>query len=110
MAWESQKKWKRKNRDKCRAQLLRWRMKKLGTTPEGAARLLTAQGGLCAICKIALEIGKPLRERNDRSACLDHDHTTGKIRGFLCNNCNRGLGLFKDSAALLRMAAAYLGN
>ncbi len=39
---------------------------------------------------------------------VDHDHTTGQVRGMLCNNCNLGLGHFKDSPLLLEFAAQYL--
>jgi hypothetical protein len=40
--------------------------------------------------------------------CLDHDHATGEIRGWLCPSCNRGLGLFRDSSDLMRKAFEYL--
>lgn len=39
---------------------------------------------------------------------LDHDHGTGRLRGHLCNNCNKGLGHFKDSPARLANAITYL--
>lgn len=39
---------------------------------------------------------------------IDHCHTSGKIRGVLCTNCNRGLGHFKDNPQLLRLAAEYI--
>ena len=50
----------------------------------------------CIICNLE----KPL--------VVDHDHSTGEVRGGLCMNCNFGLGHFKDNPELLRLAALYL--
>lgn len=42
---------------------------------------------------------------------IDHDHKTGKLRGLLCDRCNRGLGYLSDSVVLLLRAICYLtGN
>lgn len=50
------------------------------------------------------------RENNydGRRLHVDHCHTTGQVRGVLCDNCNRGVGMFKDRPELLRRAADYL--
>lgn len=56
------------------------------------------QDGVCAICK-----NIPDRRRLD----VDHCHKTGKIRGLLCQKCNRGLGNFGDSLLTLISAVKY---
>lgn len=73
-----------------------------GITLEQYDSMLIAQGGHCAIC--------PATEPGGRFKyfCVDHNHTTSKVRGLLCNNCNRAIGLLKDSPVLLRAAAIYL--
>lgn len=40
--------------------------------------------------------------------CIDHCHTTGKLRGGLCDFCNKGLGQFRDNKELLQRAIQYL--
>jgi hypothetical protein len=71
-----------------------------GLTPEDLMHMHEQQGGVCLICK-----GPPKEGRN---LDVDHCHTTGKIRGLLCNNCNRGLGHFQDNPSFLLTAAEYL--
>jgi hypothetical protein len=39
---------------------------------------------------------------------LDHCHTTGKFRGWLCNRCNMGIGALGDSTEGLQRAIEYL--
>jgi hypothetical protein len=47
--------------------------------------------------------------KNDRKQFpVDHDHKTGKIRGILCDSCNRGIGIFKDDVNKLNEAIQYL--
>jgi hypothetical protein len=70
-----------------------------GMKPGDRKNLLESQDNLCAICKKNL-IGIKY--------CVDHDHTTKKIRGILCNECNTGLGKFKDSLQLLKEVVLYL--
>lgn len=46
--------------------------------------------------------------RHKAKLALDHDHKTGAVRGLLCHNCNRALGLFQDSISNLENAIDYL--
>lgn len=62
---------------------------------------LAQQNNVCAICGVKLLT-------HGQHPHLDHDHKTGKLRAFLCTNCNRGLGSFMDSPELLTKAAQYL--
>lgn len=43
-----------------------------------------------------------------KNAKLDHCHHTGHIRGYLCNECNTGLGSFRDSDEVLQKAIDWL--
>lgn len=45
---------------------------------------------------------------SDLRVCVDHDHNTGMVRGFLCDRCNVVLGRVKDDPKLLRQLAEYL--
>jgi hypothetical protein len=68
---------------------------------------LADQGGVCAICERperAERDGKPI------AMAQDHCHTTGKLRGVLCGNCNKALGKFEDNPDYLRNAIIYLAK
>jgi Recombination endonuclease VII len=75
-------------------------LKRYGLTIEEYDRLLTAQDGVCAICKCINE--------NGRDLSVDHDHTTGIVRGLLCQKCNSAIGLLKDDIRLVYRAVVYL--
>lgn len=72
-----------------------------GITFDAYTELLKKQAYKCRVC------GTPEAEL-DRKLAVDHDHVTGKVRALLCVSCNNGLGRFKDSPVLLRIAALYL--
>lgn len=76
-----------------------------GITPEDYAELLVAQGNVCAVCR---EPETLIRKNSVCQLAIDHDHQTGRIRGLLCNNCNRALGMLNDNPEILRAPAAYL--
>jgi len=64
---------------------------------------LAAQHGKCALA----HCGKPL---NVTTAHIDHDHSTGKVRGLLCIGCNTSLGGLGDSVDKLLGAVVYLSR
>lgn len=79
-------------------------MKVYGLTIEQYKSMLEEQDYKCAICgNTADGMGAKLR-----NLCVDHCHTTGKIRGLLCTKCNSGLGHFRDNQEYLSNAITYL--
>jgi hypothetical protein len=75
---------------------------KYGITEQQFALASAAVGGACEIC------GKQCQKNEKLS--VDHDHSTGFVRGLLCNLCNMGLGKFKDNIELLRAAVEYMAR
>jgi hypothetical protein len=66
------------------------------------------QGHVCAICGGRNTYS--CTKKVDYDLYVDHCHSTGKVRGLLCNHCNRGIGLFKDDISNLERAILYLKN
>lgn len=78
--------------------------KKYGLSLEDFNRMLSEQENKCAIC------GKNQETGGSKFPSVDHCHMTKKVRGLLCQKCNRGLGLFNDRPERLIAAAAYLSK
>lgn len=76
------------------------RKRRYGIDAESFDRLFAEQGGLCAICRADGSVGKP--KHWVTNLVPDHNHTTGKLRGLLCNDCNRIAGRTRDTAILER--------
>lgn len=74
--------------------------RKYGITEEEYAAMARLQGNVCAICRGPQVAG--------RDFAVDHDHTTGSVRGLLCSNCNLGIGNFRDDPELIALAIAYV--
>lgn len=68
-----------------------------GITVEQYDDLLSEQQCKCPICKKELD-----------NPCIDHDHSTGKVRGILCNSCNLGIGWLKEDIEILKASIRYL--
>jgi hypothetical protein len=66
--------------------------------------LIKNHNGVCDIC------GTDKPGYAGRRLAIDHDHSTGIVRGMLCQKCNVGLGNFNDNPDLLLKAVQYLKN
>ncbi len=76
-----------------------------GITVDQYENMRKVQENLCAIC--GQSETKKLRGKVVRLA-IDHCHTTNKVRGLLCQNCNHGIGMLKDNVSVMRRAIHYL--
>lgn len=65
-------------------------------------RRYKAQGGKCAICQVATGAYRRL--------AVDHNHSTGTVRGLLCSPCNQFIGRLRDSPDAFLRAHKYLLN
>jgi len=92
------RKWAKRNPDKERNARLKYTY---GITLDEFNHILMLQENCCAICGYSFGGKKP---------SVDHDHTTGVVRGLLCDRCNFGIGCFEDDAARLEKAAIYLNK
>jgi hypothetical protein len=77
-----------------------------GITLEHYQQLLEEQDAKCKICDSEGFVMN--KDRHKVKLVVDHDHLTGKVRGLLCHNCNRALGLFKDNPRIIESAVNYL--
>lgn len=59
--------------------------------------------GSCEICKKS-------PEDNGKALAVDHCHSNGHVRGILCEQCNKGLGHFKDNSEVMKNAIKYLND
>jgi Autographiviridae endonuclease VII len=111
----SQRRWYLENKDKVAASNAKWyaanrdaarnsTLKRLyGIDLAQYNRMLSDQGGCCAICKTGVPGGK-----GGRWFHVDHCHATGQVRKLLCSSCNAALGYFKDSPTVVAAAVLYL--
>lgn len=99
----SAREWTRKNRFKAALSRCNTASRSRGYSECTATsdEIQAAFNGKCSICNRQEKDGR-------RKLCLDHDHKTGKFRGWLCENCNRALGQFEDNPNILRKAADYV--
>jgi hypothetical protein len=76
-------------------------LKKYGISPDDYNQMFANQKGTCLICET---------HQNDleQKLCVDHCHSTSKVRGLICKKCNLLLGHAKDNIVILQSAINYL--
>lgn len=78
------RRWRREHPKLARKNSRKGQLKsKYGLTIEDYNRMLKQQNNKCVICK------------QERKLVVDHDHKTGRVRGLLCNSCNRIVGIIE---------------
>ena len=81
-----------------------WQLRnRYGITQEQFDAIVAEQCGGCAICG-----NKAASNQKGDTLHVDHCHSTGEVRGLLCNRCNVGLANFRDDPVILEKAAQYL--
>lgn len=89
----------RKERNRKYKQKKGTRFAQYGITEQQYDIMRDAQNGVCAICG-GID--------GHQSLCIDHNHTTGKVRQLLCSTCNAGLGMFREDRFVLQKAIEYI--
>lgn len=85
----------------CRNLISRFKMRYgISIKLEDYLKLFEEAHGVCAICKVEWKTG--------RRMAIDHCHKTNRLRGFLCDKCNMGMGLFRDDKDILESAIEYI--
>tara|TARA_B100000287_G_C20076247_1_gene560494 strand:+ start:54 stop:461 length:408 start_codon:yes stop_codon:yes gene_type:complete len=72
-----------------------------GITIEQYWQMLKDQNFACKVCNSHMTDHK-------KGLCVDHDHTTGKVRALLCKGCNVALGEIKENKDTLAKLIMYL--
>jgi len=76
------------------------------TTPE-RRKLLKEQNNSCGLCKSKIKF---TGDTDQSGACLDHCHSTGRVRGILCGTCNTWLGYYENKKIDLDVLRDYTGG
>lgn len=72
--------------------------KRYGLLPKEEKELKEQNNGICPICN------------KRKASAIDHNHTTGQVRGYICNKCNIGLHYIEDKQLKANMEAYLKGE
>tara|TARA_R110000744_G_scaffold176069_1_gene294952 strand:- start:35 stop:466 length:432 start_codon:yes stop_codon:yes gene_type:complete len=103
-------KWAKNNPEKSRRSSRERSLKcKYGISLRDYEEMLESQGKSCACCG-ATENHTSGSSREGWNFAVDHCHTTGVVRGLLCNQCNRAIGMLGDTVEGIQKAIDYLNT
>lgn len=80
-------------------------LKRYGLTLAAFDEMLRAQDGGCAVCGLT---DPPNTRPNATPWCVDHCHTTNRVRSILCNRCNKVVGMLNEQADLAARVEMYI--
>ena len=80
-------------------------LRNYGITVEQYENMLNEQDHKCKLC---LSEGFLMGVCHEMKLVVDHCHKHGHVRGLLCHNCNRALGLLQDNPDTLQRGMEYL--
>jgi hypothetical protein len=95
---QATKRWRESHKEYIKDKALQ---KNYGITLKEFHLLLSHQNNKCAICEVEFTENMPYKH-------VDHEHSSGIVRGILCVACNQGIGSFKDNPIVIRLSIDYL--
>lgn len=82
---------------------------KYGLSHDNYNKMMSAQNNKCAIClNSEASVKRKGCLSKPRMLSVDHCHTTGRVRSFLCGGCNKALGLIKENFDTAIRLAKYI--
>ena len=99
---ECKRRWQENNKEKAKkAASDRKYKRRYGITKQQKDEMFEAQGFGCASCGTK-------EPTNNKFWHVDHCHSSGKVRGILCQRCNHALGLLDDDITKILALANYM--
>lgn len=106
---EKSKKWYKQNSERAKERILKDYYnnreeisvsricKKYNIAEDQYNKMVQDSNNICEICLMEIKKG-----------CVDHCHKTGRVRGYICGNCNSAIGFLKENKEIIERAAKYL--
>ncbi len=101
-----------KHSEETKEKLRKMNLKNIVSDPENYPKW---RGGIGWLLKLEVRAGRKRPDKcelcsSEKRICFDHDHKTGKFRGWICDRCNKALGLVGDNIETLQLMIEYIKN